>query len=222
MHYHSIQAFATMVSVVAIEFSLAASCGARTLPEPTGAYPVGRITLHLVDASRDDDQGTHKDHKANSWSMFGIQHRPGLKVNARPGCPQIGRVWRRKAFSACDCGGRRILRQKTSQKRWLRWLSMHAKPGIQITLLGTEHMSFTDMAVLKAFNLPGDGKAFIDTTRAVVGEFFGQHLLGKHSELIEKGSAKYPLAKIERNNELRPRLFLKWPERFTFAGIVAY
>jgi pimeloyl-ACP methyl ester carboxylesterase len=72
-----------------------------------------------------------------------------------------------------------------------------AKPGIQITLLGSEHLSFTDMAVLKAFAFPGDGKAFIDTTRAVIGGFFGQYLLGQHSELIEKGSAKYPLAKIE-------------------------
>ncbi|MGA2254699.1 MAG: hypothetical protein ABSG53_08570, partial [Thermoguttaceae bacterium] len=72
-----------------------------------------------------------------------------------------------------------------------------AKPGIQITLLGSEHLSFTDMAVLKAFAFPGDGKAFIDTTRAVIGGFFGQYLLGQHSELIERGSAKYPLAKIE-------------------------
>ena len=65
-----------------------------------------------------------------------------------------------------------------------------AKPGIQITLLGSEHLSFTDMAVIKAFAFPGDGKAFIDTTRAVIGGFFGQYLMGKHSELIEKGSAK--------------------------------
>lgn len=58
-------------------------------------------------------------------------------------------------------------------------------------------MSFTDLAVLKAFELPGDGKAFIDTTRAVIGEFFGRYLAGKPSDLIEKGGAKYPLAKIE-------------------------
>ena len=55
----------------------------------------------------------------------------------------------------------------------------------------------TDMAVIKAFELPGDGTAFIDTTRAVIGGFFGQYLLGEHSELIDKGSAKYPLLKIE-------------------------
>jgi hypothetical protein len=58
-------------------------------------------------------------------------------------------------------------------------------------------MSFADMAVIEAFALPGDGKAFIDTTRAVVRGFFGQYLMGEHSDLIEKGSAKYPLAKIE-------------------------
>lgn len=72
-----------------------------------------------------------------------------------------------------------------------------AKPGIKITLLGAVHMSFTDMAVIKAFGLPGDGKAYIDATRAVIGEFFGRYLEGKDSELIEKGSAKYPLVKIE-------------------------
>ena len=51
--------------------------------------------------------------------------------------------------------------------------------------------------MIPAFARPGDGKAFIDTTRAVLREFFGQSLLGKHSELLEKGSAKYPLLKIE-------------------------
>ena len=74
-----------------------------------------------------------------------------------------------------------------------------AKPGVQITLLGAEHLSFTDLAVIKAFGLPGDGKAFIDTTRAVVGEFFGRHLLGKRSELIGKGSAKYSLAATDQS-----------------------
>ena len=58
-------------------------------------------------------------------------------------------------------------------------------------------MSFTDMAVIEAFALPGDGKAFIDSTRAVIGGFFGQYLLGEHSGLIEKGSPKYPLVKVE-------------------------
>jgi hypothetical protein len=75
----------------------------------------------------------------------------------------------------------------------LRW----SKPGTHITIEGAVHMSFTDMAVIKEFELPGDGRAFIDTTRAVIGGFFGQYLLGEHCELIEKGSSKYPLAKVE-------------------------
>ena len=54
-----------------------------------------------------------------------------------------------------------------------------------------------DWGVDTVFGLPGDGNAIIDTARAVIGEFFGQYLQGKPSELIEKGSAKYPLAKIE-------------------------
>jgi hypothetical protein len=76
---------------------------------------------------------------------------------------------------------------------YLKW----SKPGIQVTLLGAVHMSFTDMAAIKAFGLPGDGKAFIDSTRAVLGGFFGQYLSGERSELIEKGSPKYPLVKVE-------------------------
>lgn len=92
-------------------------------------------------------------------------------------------------------GARKVPGSETAIARalYLRW----SKPGLQITLLGAVHMSFTDMAVIKPFALPGDGRAFIDTTRAVVGEFFGQYLSGKHSELIEKGSAKYPLARID-------------------------
>jgi pimeloyl-ACP methyl ester carboxylesterase len=76
---------------------------------------------------------------------------------------------------------------------YLKW----SKPGIRVTLRGAVHMSFTDMAAIRAFDLPGDGKAFIDSTRAVMAGFFGQYLLGEHSELIEKGSSKYPLVQVE-------------------------
>jgi len=54
------------------------------------------------------------------------------------------------------------------------------------------------MAAIKAFGLPGDGTVFVDSTRAVLGGFFGKYLLGEHSELIENGSSKYPLVKVER------------------------
>ncbi len=92
-------------------------------------------------------------------------------------------------------GARKVPGAETAIARnlYLKW----SKPGIQVTLLGAVHMSFTDMAVIKAFELPGDGKAFIDSTRAVIDGFFGQYLLGEHSELIEKGSPKYPLVKVE-------------------------
>lgn len=81
------------------------------------------------------------------------------------------------------------------RKVYLDW----SKPGIQITLLGAVHMSFTDMALIKAFDLPGDGQAFIESTRAVLDGFFGQYLLGAYSELLEKGSADYPRVKIDRS-----------------------
>jgi len=72
-----------------------------------------------------------------------------------------------------------------------------AKPGIRMMLLGSEHVSFTDLAVIPAFARPGDGKAFNTATRAALREFFGQYLVGKKSELLVKGSAEYPLLTID-------------------------
>ena len=74
-----------------------------------------------------------------------------------------------------------------------------SKPGIMVTLAGSDHNSFTDMAVVarRLFDRPGNGAMFIDTTRAFVREFFGEFLLGRHADLIRKGSAKYPAAKVE-------------------------
>jgi platelet-activating factor acetylhydrolase isoform II len=72
-----------------------------------------------------------------------------------------------------------------------------AQAGFQVTLLEADHNSFTDMAVIVPFARPGNGNAFINTTRAVVRDFFDDFLLAKHSQLIRTGSAKYPLAKVE-------------------------
>lgn len=112
------------------------------------------------------------------------------------GCPEDARAIPALVLNSGGAAGasKAPLAENTiARSVYLQW----SKPGIQITLLGAVHMSFTDMAVIKAFDLPGDGTAFIETTRAVIGGFFGQYLLGQHSELIERGSAKYPLAKIE-------------------------
>jgi dienelactone hydrolase len=377
--YHSFKAFAALASVAALGFGVPPACGAQPLPEPTGPYPVGRVTYHLVDASRDDDRGTHKDRKREfmvhvwyparsgaegkpapwmptDWArleekgILGMRLRPSsvpsardyhkvvasVVVHAREGVPLadspkrfpvilfssgslmfpseysslvedlasrgfvvVGNVptgyvaavsfpagnvtrpskfkepnfspwtgdlihvldqlavWnttrghllfgrldldrvgafghsaggnavsalpprdkRVKAVVLIDPGLVRpedgtaiptlllqseglamkrnrpdVAREKARMRgEYLR----RAKPGTLITLLGSEHLSFTDMAVIEAFAFPGDGKAFIATTRAVLGGFFGQYLQGKHSELLEKGSAKYPLAKVER------------------------
>jgi hypothetical protein len=343
MPHPSFNLFATMVSVAAVELSLAAAAGAQSLPEPTGSYPVGRITFQLVDDKREfvvqawypaqsgadgtrapwvpADQLSHEE-KGFVGMMLRRSTAPSAEdvsnvltsvvVHAREGVPladspkrfpvllfaagsqQIpseyscltedlasrgfvvvgygptvmgGRTWRNdltqvldqlgvwnttqghrffgrlnldrigafghsfgasavsiiaaydkrlKAIVLIDGGGRpedaraipavilnsggadgapKVPGAETAiaRKVYLQW----SKPGIQITLLGAVHMSFTDMAVIKAFELPGDGKAFIDSTRAVTGGFFGQYLLGEHSELIEKGSHKYPLVKVE-------------------------
>ena len=343
MPHHSFTIFASMVSVAAVELSLAAASGAQSLPEPTGAYSVGRITFHLIDdkgkfmvqawypaqsgaegklapwvpADRlsDEEKGfvgmllrrssdpSAKDVSKVMTSVV-VRAREDVRLADSPkrfpvllfaaGSQQIpseyscltedlasrgfvvvgygptvmgGRTWREdltqvldqlvvwnttqrhlffgrldldligafghsfgasavsilaaydkrlKAIVLIDGGGRpedaraipalmlrsggadvarKVPDAETAITRnlYLRW----SKPGTQITLLGAVHMSFTDMAVIKAFGLPGDGEAFIDTTRAVIGGFFGRYLLGAHSELIEKGSAKYPLAKVE-------------------------
>src|SRR4051812_24840319 len=63
MSCHFVRAFTAIALIAVIEFALAATCGAQTLPEPTGAYPVGRITYQLVDASKNDDQQTLKGDK---------------------------------------------------------------------------------------------------------------------------------------------------------------
>jgi hypothetical protein len=343
MPHHSFEIFATLVSVAAIELSLAAASEAQSLPKPTGSYPVGRITFHSGDDKGEfmvqawypaqsgveskpapwlpadrlihEEQGfvgmmlrrssapSAKDvsklltsvlvHAREDVSLAdspmrfpvllfaaGSQQLPseyscltedlasrGFVVvgygptvlgrrtwrddltqvldqlgawNTTQGHPFFGRLdldrigafghsfgasavsiiaaydKRLKAIVLIDGGGRledaraipvlilnsggaddarKVPDSDTAIARnlYLQW----SQPGIHITLLGAVHMSFTDMAVIKEFELPGDGKAFIDTTRAVIGGFFGQYLLGEHSELIEKGSAKYPLAKIE-------------------------
>jgi dienelactone hydrolase len=74
-----------------------------------------------------------------------------------------------------------------------------AMPGIQMKVIGAEHASFTDLAVIPGFARPGDGKAFNETIRAVLREFFGQTLRGERSELLVKGSDKYPLLRIEKD-----------------------
>src|SRR3954452_23168770 len=346
MPHSSFNLFATLFAVAAVELSLATACGAQSLPEPTGPYPVGRVTFQLVDDKREfvvqawypapsgaegkrapwvpADQLSHEE-KGFVGMMLRRSSAPAAKdvsnvlasvvVHAREGVPPAdspkrfpvllfaagsqqlpseyscltedlasrgfvvvgygptvmgGRTWRNdltqvldqlgvwnttkrhlflgrlnldrigafghsfgasaisiiaaydkrlKAILLIDGGGRpedartipalilnsggagvarKVPGAETAIARnlYLRW----SKPGIRVTLLGGVHMSFTDMAVVKAFELPGDGKAFIDSTRAVIGGFFGQYLLGEPSELIEKGSPKHPLVKVEERN----------------------
>ena len=75
-----------------------------------------------------------------------------------------------------------------------------AKPGIHMKLIGGDHVNFGDLPLFMNFDKArGDNKAYNDIVRAVLRAFFGQYLLGEHSDLLVKGSAKYPLLKIEMN-----------------------
>lgn len=374
MLYRAFKAFAIVISIVAIKLPPAAADGGPLLPEPTGDYSVGRITYHLADLSRNDERGSHKDHKrefmAHVWypAQSGDRGKPApwlppewvrlegnddkallkkspnlpakdvdaylasVVIHAREGVPlapspkrfpvillspgsrsfpsrysslaedlashgfvvvgnvptgsvfavsfpagnvtrvyrggdmfsewegdliheldqleiwnktpghlffdrldldrvggfghsagagMLSRIPRRdkrmKAVALLDPGVRPgdavaipVLILKSEEAGVARFPDVvkesartrneylrKAKPGIQMKLVGAEHVSFTDLAVIPAFARPGDGKAFIDTTRAVLREFFGQSLLGKQSELLVQGSAKYPLLKIE-------------------------
>lgn len=365
------KAFAILAIVAALEIPLAAVEGGPALPTPTGAYPVGRVTYYMLDLARNDDRGTHKDHKREFWSQVwypaqsGSRGKPaawmppewmrlgadyhdllekspdpaardaqkylasvvvhaqedvpvasspkpfpvvllapgsisfpskytslaedlashgfivvgdapvgnGIKVpfpsgNVTPGykgemfglwtgdliyeIDQL-RIWnetkdhlfygrvdldrigafghsagglivariprrdkRVKAIALLDPGyvdpedGEPIpvLIFKSDHKdspntrnkaRTETEYAQKANPGIQMKVIGAEHASFTDLAVIPGFARPGDGKAFNDTIRAVLREFFSQYLLGTHSELLVKGSDKHPLLKIETN-----------------------
>lgn len=77
--------------------------------------------------------------------------------------------------------------------------AQQAKPGIHLKVTGSEHASFSDLAVIPGFARPGDGRAFHDTIRAILREFFGQYLSGEPSELLVNGSTRFPLLRIEKN-----------------------
>jgi dienelactone hydrolase len=70
----------------------------------------------------------------------------------------------------------------------------HTPRGLRITLLGSQHMSVSDLSVIPAFHLDANGADEIASSRAVVREFFNEALRGaKPSSLIRTGDAKYPL-----------------------------
>ena len=79
MFYRALKVFAIMVAVAGVEFPLAAADAGALLPEPTGKYPVGRITQHFLDMSRDDELGTQKDHKREFMAQIWYPARSGSK-----------------------------------------------------------------------------------------------------------------------------------------------
>src|SRR4051794_661276 len=87
MFYRALQAFAIMASAAAVELPLAAAGGGPSLPEPTGDYPVGRITNHLADLSRNDERGSHKDHKREFMAHVWYPAQSGVKGRPAPWLP---------------------------------------------------------------------------------------------------------------------------------------
>ena len=371
MSSRAFQASAIMAVVATLELPLAAAAGGPALPPPSGKYPVGRVTVYMLDSARDDERGTQKDHKREFWSQVWYPAQTGSQgkaaawmlpewlrlgheydhllekspepaardaqkylasvvVHAQEDVPlassperfpvvllapgsisfpskytslaedlashgfivvgdaPVGngiqvpfpagnvtpgykgemfalwagdviyeldqlKVWnetkghlfygrldlsrigafghsagglivarvprmdkRVKAIALLDPGSVEpedaqaipVLVLKSDHKdspnarekaRRETGYAERATPGIQMKVIGAEHMSFSDLAVIPGFARPGDGKAFNDTIRAVLREFFGQYLSGEHSELLLKESEKYPLLKIERN-----------------------
>ena len=88
MPCHLLKTFATTFSVAAVVLSSAAACRAESLPEPTGAYPIGRITYHLVDASRErQDQGSNNDHKREFMVQLWYPAEAGTAGKPTPWVP---------------------------------------------------------------------------------------------------------------------------------------
>ncbi|MEU5950757.1 alpha/beta hydrolase [Streptomyces sp. NPDC047525] len=75
---------------------------------------------------------------------------------------------------------------------WKRWLSVE----------GTEHLSFTDLAPLaKQLGMPLqdlDGDRSDAVTRAYVAAFVDKHLRGSNTRLLDGPSARYPEARFHR------------------------
>lgn len=97
MRRHSIALFAAMISIAAIGLGPAA-CEAEALPKPTGPHSVGRITVHFVDAARDDDQGTHKDGKREFMAHVWYPAEPGTAGKPAPWMPSEWARLEKKAF----------------------------------------------------------------------------------------------------------------------------
>jgi predicted dienelactone hydrolase len=76
-----------------------------------------------------------------------------------------------------------------------------SKPGFQVTLAGADHNSVTNMAVIRAFGRARNGDEFITVTRLFVRKFFGEFLLGKHSDVIRQGIPKCAITRVEFHNE---------------------
>jgi predicted dienelactone hydrolase len=86
MFYQALKVFA-IISAAAIELPIAAAGGGPSLPKPTGDYPIGRITYHLADLSRNDERGSHKDHKREFMVHVWYPAQAGVKGRPAPWLP---------------------------------------------------------------------------------------------------------------------------------------
>src|SRR5437762_6478134 len=69
MSCRALKILAIMAVAPAFELPLWAADGGPALPRPTGKYPVGRVTVYMLDTARDDERGTQQDHKREFWSQ---------------------------------------------------------------------------------------------------------------------------------------------------------
>ena len=121
------KAFAIMVSVTAIEVSPAAADGGPTLPKPTGDYAVGRVTYHLVDMARQDEWGSHKDHKREFMVQVWYPAPSGSKGKPAPWLPA---EWARLEENAII--GRPLQRSAKEVGDFLASVVSHAQEGVPL------------------------------------------------------------------------------------------
>jgi predicted dienelactone hydrolase len=87
MFCRALLALAILASAAAIGLPLAAANGGPSLPEPTGDYPIGRITYYLADLSRNDERGSHKDRKREFMAHVWYPAQSGAKGRPAPWLP---------------------------------------------------------------------------------------------------------------------------------------
>jgi hypothetical protein len=71
--------------------------------------------------------------------------------------------------------------------------------GLAVTILGSEHMSFSDLSVIPAFRSEAETPEQLAASGAVLLGFFQEALRGKPWDLLHQGANANPIIRIDRS-----------------------